>query len=193
LTAAGLGGLAYWILQAGSWEAWIEKLGLAAQEGYSLDSLGARLEIWSRAVYGLEDFPLTGMGMNTFREVVHVLYPFFTISPDLDIAHAHNEFLQAGLDLGLPGLIAYLSLYLISFWMLLKSWRAAENTSGRPAGSPLQSSLGKDGNLRKTLVLGLGGGLLAHLVFGMADAISLGAKPGIFFWYLLALINTIED
>ena len=37
--------------------------------------------------------------MNTFRHVVHLLYPLFTISPDIDFGHAHNEFLQAAIDL----------------------------------------------------------------------------------------------
>ena len=142
--------------------------------------------------------------MNTFREVVHVLYPFFTIPPDLDIAHAHNEFLQAGLDLGFPGMIAFISLYLISFWTLFKTWRTAGLMIGRvkpvlpvliesegseaEGDSPLQMSWNQDPYLVKTLVLGLGGGLFGHLIFGMLDAISLGAKPGIFFWFLLALI-----
>jgi hypothetical protein len=42
-------------------------------------SLADRLEIWSRAIYGIQDFPFTGMGMNAFRKVVHVLYPLLTI------------------------------------------------------------------------------------------------------------------
>jgi len=192
----GFSGVMVWMISAGGWDAWIEGLGLAGQTGYSLETIGSRLEIWTRAIYGLEDFPLTGMGMNTFREVVHVLYPFFNISPDLDIAHAHNEFLQVGLDLGLPGMIAFISIYLIAFWTLLETWRAAVLMKGRPSpvpseakgGSPLQKKWNQDPLLIKTIVLGLGGGLFGHMVFGMLDAISLGAKPGIFFWILLALI-----
>jgi hypothetical protein len=42
-------------------------------------------------------------------------------------------------------------------------------------------------------VLGLGGGLFAHLIFGLFDAISLGAKPGIFFWMLLGLITGLYN
>ena len=38
------------------------------------------------------------------------------------------------------------------------------------------------------MAVGLGAGLLAHLLFGMTDAVALGAKPGILFWMLLALI-----
>ncbi len=137
-----------------------------------LSTLDGRLEIWSRALYGIEDFPFTGMGMNSFRKVVHLLYPLFLTSPDTDIAHAHNEFLQAALDLGIPGMIAFGALYLVGLWMLWRIWVAR-------AG---------DG-LTRSLALGLGGGLFTHLVYGMTDAVALGAKPGILFWMLLGLIS----
>lgn len=148
----------------------------ASDAALSLDTLDGRLEVWSRALYGIEDFPFTGMGMNTFRKIVHVLYPLFLTSPDRDIGHAHNEFLQAALDLGIPGLIAFISLYLISFWMLIQIWRADS---------------GDDRELTQTLVLGLGGGLFAHLLFGLTDAVIFAAKPAILFWMLLGLIAAL--
>ena len=81
----------------------------------SLRTLGGRAEIWSRALYVIEDFPLTGMGMNTFRRVMPVLYPTTPIGSNdaliEDVGHAHNHLLQAALDLGLPGLIAYLAIW----------------------------------------------------------------------------------
>ncbi|MBI5713665.1 MAG: O-antigen ligase family protein [Chloroflexi bacterium] len=147
-----------------------------ADAALSSDTLEKRIEIWSRALYGIEDFPFTGMGMNTFRKIVHVLYPLFLTSPDRDIGHAHNEFLQAALDLGIPGLIAFVSLYFISFWMLIQIWRAAS---------------GDDQELTRTLVLGLGGGLFAHLLFGLTDAVIFAAKPAILFWMLLGLIAAL--
>lgn len=183
--------LAFFLFQSSGWEGFISLLGLTGQAGFSLDSLASRLEIWPRAIYGVQDFPFTGMGMNTFREVVHVLYPLFTISPDIDIAHAHNEFLQAALDLGIPGLIAFISIYIISFWMLVKVWQnpSGEETSPRTPETRITFILFHDTVLRRALVLGLGGGLFGHMIFGMTDAISLGAKPGIFYWMLLGLIT----
>jgi len=192
LTVIGLGLL---LVQTGGWQGFIDQLGLSAEEGLSTRTLDPRLEIWSRAISGVQDFPITGMGMNTFREVVHVLYPFFTISPDQDIAHAHNEFLQAALDLGIPGLIAFISIYGIALWMLIKIWQTPRCEAPSPGSSrealdilPLQEPI-----LVKTLVLGLGGGLFGHLVFGMMDAITLGAKPGIFYWLLLGLITGLYE
>ena len=151
---------------------WVVGEGLTTERALSLNTLESRMEIWSRAIYGLQDFPFTGMGMNTFREVVHVLYPLFLIAPDRDFGHAHNEFLQAGLDLGIPGLIAFIALYVGAFWMLARVWSADHRSSV----------------LSRPMALGLGGGLLAHLLYGMTDAVALGAKPGFLFWMLLGLI-----
>ena len=156
---------------------WVVGEGLTTERALSLNTLESRMEIWSRAIYGLQDFPFTGMGMNTFREVVHVLYPLFLIAPDRDFGHAHNEFLQAGLDLGIPGMIAFIALYIGSFWMALKIWNYP------PVGAQ-PSTL----NLQRVTALGLGGGLFAHLLYGLTDAVALGAKPGFLFWMLLGLI-----
>ncbi len=186
--------LAFFLFQSSGWEGSISLLGLTGQAGFSLDSLASRLEIWPRAIYGVQDFPFTGMGMNTFREVVHVLYPLFTISSDIDIAHAHNEFLQAALDLGIPGLIAFISIYIISFWMLVKVWKSpsGEETGPRTSEERTAFIISEDTVLKRALVLGLGGGLFGHMIFGMTDAITLGAKPGIFFWMLLGLITGLD-
>jgi len=178
--------LAVFLFQSDGWEGFISLLGLKEQAGFSLDSLASRLEIWPRAIDGVQDFPFTGMGMNTFREIVHILYPLFSISPDIDIAHAHNEFLQAALDLGIPGLIAFISIYIIAFWMLIKIWKSTNESFLTSA--PLAGEGRVQLNLQQVMALGLGGGLFGHMLFGMIDAISLGAKPGIFYWMLLGLI-----
>ena len=142
-------------------------------------TFASRFEIWSRALYGMQDFSFTGMGMGTFRRVAPVLYPFFMISPDKDVAHAHNIFLQTGLDLGIPGLIAFISLWIGAFAMLLIVYNRR---------SEKKIALGMSA---RTLALGLAGGLLAHGVYGLTDAVALGAKPGFLWWYLLGLIASL--
>jgi putative inorganic carbon (HCO3(-)) transporter len=180
---------------------------LAAEPVLSLNSLAGRLEIWSRAIYGIQDFPFTGMGMNTFRKVMPVLYPLFTYLPEIDIGHAHNEFLQAALDLGIPGLIAFIALYIIAFWMLIRIWQSAR-LDVAPASndqhkedplskknkwfSKIDSSPFADANLVRIAVLGLGGGLLAHMLWGLTDALSLGGRPAFLLWVILGLINGLH-
>ena len=36
-------------------------------------------------------------------------------------------------------------------------------------------------------------GLFAHLMYGMTDAVTLGAKPGMLFWMLLGLIAGLYE
>lgn len=142
--------------------------------GIHEDAAG-RLELWSRAIYGIQDFPITGMGMNAFRKVMPVFYPMFLTSPDTDVAHAHNHLLQAALDLGLPGLIAYLALWFGAAGLLTVGIRSTTDPD------------------RRRIISGLAAGMIAYFVFGTADTIALGAKVGIFFWIALALIVALHE
>jgi putative inorganic carbon (HCO3(-)) transporter len=146
-------------------------------------SLEGRVERWSRALYGIEDFPITGMGMGTFRHVVPILYPLFaTGGADGDPGSAHDEFLQVAVDLGVPGLVAFAALYLGAFWLLAAVCRAGDRAQ------PPASSRGVWRVPSRTIALCLGWALLAHLLYGLTDAVMLGTKPGVLFWMLLGLI-----
>lgn len=132
-------------------------------------ALSGRPHIWQRALYGIQDFAFTGMGMGTFREVMPVVYPIFNLG-DKDVAHAHNHLLQAGLDLGIPGLVAYLALWVGAGAML---WKVLCNDAAYHS---------------RVLAIGLAGCLLAYFIYGLTDAVALGARPGFLFWILLGLI-----
>jgi putative inorganic carbon (HCO3(-)) transporter len=134
--------------------------------------LSSRPDIWQRAIYGIEDFAITGMGMGTFREVMPVVYPIFNLG-DKDIAHAHNHLFQAALDLGIPGLVAYLALWVGAIAMLSKVFHYDISRQSR------------------TLAVGLTGCLLAYFVYGLTDAVALGARPGFLFWILLGLVASL--
>jgi putative inorganic carbon (hco3(-)) transporter len=135
-----------------------------------ISSIEGRKELWSRAIYGISDFPFTGMGMNAFRKEVHVLYPLLLTSPDKDIASCHNQLLQTALDLGIPGLIAYVALLAAAIAMGI--------VVGRRSSVPWIRASAQ----------GLVCGILAQQVFGITDAIPLGAKVGIFFWIALGAL-----
>ncbi len=72
----------------------------------------------------------------------------------------------------------------------MKVWKNPFGKETAPRASEERNAtiLFQDTVMKKALVLGLGGGLFGHMIFGMTDAISLGAKPGIFYWILLGLI-----
>jgi putative inorganic carbon (HCO3(-)) transporter len=149
---------------------WLANVVITRSGSGAAGTAAARVELWARGIYGIEDFPFTGMGMNTFRKVMPVMYPPFLVPADADIAHAHNHLLQAALDLGIPGLVAYVALWLLAAVLLVVVYRR----------SPAQ--------IHRTLAASLGAGLIAHFTFGMTDAIPLGAKIGALFWVTLALV-----
>ncbi|GIL15950.1 MAG: hypothetical protein BroJett039_11230 [Chloroflexota bacterium] len=121
--------------------------------GGTIESGAGRLEIWERALYMLQDFPFTGVGIGTFGKVASVLYPFFTIAPDTQVPHAHNIYLQAGVDHGIPGMVALIGFLTALFVTGLISIRRAQDTPWRG------------------LAVGLFGALVVYLAHGMFDAI----------------------
>ncbi len=137
---------------------------------FSMNTLSGRVEIWSRAIYAIQDFAFTGMGMNTFRHIVNVLYPLQTITADVpvkDIGHAHNLFLQTALDLGIPGLIGFIAMYITSFWMIFVSLRRLKRSIN---GNTKTNVLTKE--MFYVILVGLLGGQIAHLGLSITDAIA---------------------
>lgn len=123
-----------------------------------------RLAIWRQGAGHLAASPLIGIGLGEFRRV-------YTPPPgrkQRPAAHAHNIFLQTGLDIGLIGLGGYLGL----LGLVLTRARAAL------AGPSAMAS---------AAAAGAGIAIVAGLLFGLGDAIALGAKVGIFHWLAAGL------
>ncbi len=131
-----------------------------------------RMQIWSVSIRGIEDYAWTGMGMNAFRYVMPARYPVPVEPAPVYPPHAHNNVLQTALDIGIPGLVAYLAIWIIAGAMLVRVRSAAT------AYHPLAPAFG----------IGLG----AYFLFGVTDAIPLGAKVGIMFWATLALVTAVH-
>ncbi len=138
----------------------------------TIGGLDGRLEIWSRALYMIQDFSFTGIGMGSFQKVANLLYPFFIYGPNAQIPHAHNLFLQVAVDLGIPGFIAWLSLLLLAIFV---AWRVYWR--GKVSGD--------------RWLLGLGAGLLgsqaALVVHGLTDAVIWGTRPAVLVWAVWGL------
>lgn len=146
----------------------------------ALGGADVRLEIWSRALYMIQDFPFTGIGMGTFRQVANLLYPFFLAGPDAEIPHAHNLFLQVAVDLGIGGLIAWLAVFglvCMAAWQIIRRGR----------------------RLAQPSLIGSGVGLLACqvavAVHGLTDAATWGNRPAVLLWAVwgLAMTQLNED
>lgn len=130
-------------------------------------SISFRQEVWRWSIMATQDFPFTGTGLGTFRVVVRRFYPL-NVSATYDIAHAHNIFLQTALDIGLPGLVAYLAMLFIAGVI---SWQIAK----------------QDLTLRP-FALGICASIIALHIYGLTDALTLGSKTTLSFWVALGLL-----
>lgn len=147
-----------------------------------------RVELWSRAVYMLQDFSFTGIGLNTFPIVLDALYPTSWSGSGERVPHAHNLLLQTGVDLGVPGLMAFLWIcgLVLRCWVI--AWRAVPILcdSGQPRARGI--SVQGNSNGRIGALAGLLAGVVGHFVFGLTDAVTLGAKPGYLLWMMFGAI-----
>jgi putative inorganic carbon (HCO3(-)) transporter len=135
-----------------------------------MSSWEVRAELWSRALYMIQDFSFTGVGLGMYSKVANVLYPFFLISPDTDVGHAHNLLLQVTVDLGIPGLVVYCALL------------------AHAISRPLPAL--PDSPLERTLRIGAHCALLAMLVHGLLDAAQWSNKLAVAPWFVLGLLET---
>lgn len=144
---------------------------------FSVDHpLGLRLllhlEMWQRALHMIRDMPYAGIGLSTFPLIVNNFYPGFLIGPE---PQAHNLYLQTALDLGLPGLLAFLWPLIAFYYGLARTYRM---------------STGRD---LRALLVGLAAGVLAYLVSGLLDLLIWGGKPTVALWSMLGLATAVNS
>lgn len=133
-------------------------------------NINVRLEIWSSALAIIRDHPLTGVGLSMFRDGrVRADYPV-PMMEDRILPHAHNEPLQIGSDMGIPGLVVFVGIYAAAGYMLLQSWR-------------------QGGAQTKAVSASIAAGLLAHAIYGLADAVTLWDRLTFIYWLMLGLVG----
>ena len=140
----------------------------------SIGDWNQRLEIWSRAVNLIVDFPFTGIGMGTFQEMASKFYAYDIYAPS-HIPHAHNLFFQISLDVGIPGIVAWLSILLVMIFSAWKVYKYGRNSKGN-------------------LYLGIGTALLASQValvsHGMMDSVTWGmVRSASLVWVIWGFLN----
>lgn len=127
-------------------------------------SLLSRQELWMLAITLIYEFPLTGVGLGVIDSQILL---------DPDIKNVHNLYLQTGAEMGLPGLIGHLSIYIITCFLLLRQ-AVHRHTNGYQA-----------------VALGLLGSLIIFLTHGLIEAITTSPQIAIVVWGLLGLMVAV--
>lgn len=104
--------------------------------GQADSSVGIRLQLWKAALHLFAENPLFGVGPDGFAAAATSLSQSGFITREaarLGQGEVHSQILAYMAGLGIPGLVAILSLYFAPMWL---GWRAARSgvASGRIAG-----------------------------------------------------------
>lgn len=129
-------------------------------------TLESRQTIWSLAVARLRESPFTGIGPGAF--IVNTDLATGNPSPLARPLHAHNLFLQVGLDAGILGMAALLGLLGHAAAAAWSAYREGDNAMNR-----------RDARVLAIGVLAMLAVIVSH---GMFDTIFWGFKPGLFLW-----------
>jgi putative inorganic carbon (HCO3(-)) transporter len=139
----------------------------------AITSLEGRLEIWTRTLSMIRDFPVTGVGLGMFDQSMDLLYPLTTVVPETEIFHPHNIFLFQAVSSGLPGLVGFLALVLLLLVMAVQAIRLSQGQEGWP------------------LAVGLLGGLVAFLGHGVFDCPTSFIRANAILWTLFGLQSAL--
>lgn len=134
----------------------------------SITTLENRREIWSRALYMLQDFPTTGLpGIGAFGKIADSSYPFF-LSEVGSIPHAHNIWLQVAVDLGIVGLILWWATVLITL----------------TTAYHLSKTAGLDHGINRAIGVATFAATAALLTHGIIDAPLWDTRVALFVWII---------
>lgn len=79
---------------------------------------GSRAELFSRSLYLLFAFPITGGGLGSFPG----LYSQYLLDiPFFNVSNSHNLFLDVGIEQGLLGGLSFFSLYVAALWTVARA------------------------------------------------------------------------
>jgi O-antigen ligase len=110
-----------------------------SETDYNQTSESGRLQVWTRGVGYVLGHPLLGVGANNFTAAEGLLSPFAgrqQYGVGVRWSAPHNTFLQIAAELGLPGLLFFVAMFVAAF-RALKRWPSRlVDARGRPPISP---------------------------------------------------------
>ncbi len=131
-----------------------------------------RLALWESTIAMIMDKPFFGIGWGAYW-MVYPDYDFFINNANTKIFHAHNMYLNIAAEIGIPGLLTFLSMMYGHVRLALSSMRGAAQhwSSG--------------------VMLGIVGANCGLIVNGFTDYVLFNIQLSMLFWLLNALIVVV--
>ena len=136
-----------------------------------INSLEHRSVMWRRAQLMIFDQPFTGVGIAMYRQLREEY-----ATPGYEqflVPHPHNEALQFGTDLGIPGLVLY-------GWLALTVAQAASHVVIHGSSA------------ERAVAIAVTAGLIGHAFYALTDAIPIWDRFAFVFWWWLGLLSGLD-
>ncbi|HEX9656190.1 MAG TPA: O-antigen ligase family protein [Bacteroidota bacterium] len=136
-------------------------------------TLARRVVFWNAGVDAIASSPLVGYGVGSYEEAMREFRPadYWIVKSEDIVPHAHNEFLEVGVELGLIGLALYFTAVGVVIIGGIDIWRKSK-------------SEGK----RNIPIIGLLCGVAGVLIDNLANVSLRQAPIGALFWLSMGLI-----
>ena len=161
-----------------------------------ISTLTKRLYLWQVALNMIHDSPWFGYGMenwlchysrNTVCLTPH-LYHYWGSVPgayailhnEPDLSHPHNIFLHVWVSMGAFGLLAFMVILILFYWLFARVLAS------------LSTSKVRQWTTLRWMTLGVGAAMLAGLVQGMVDSSFLEQDLAFCFWMLVAALLVLR-
>ncbi|SFL68074.1 O-antigen ligase family protein [Pelosinus propionicus] len=130
-----------------------------------------RLALWESTIAMIVNKPFLGIGWGAYW-MVYPDYDFFINNPNTKIFHAHNMYLNIAAEIGIPGLITFLTIMYGHLRLALSSVRESIRWSSG-------------------IMLGIVGAIFGLIVNGFTDYVMFNIQLSMLFWLLNALIVVV--
>jgi probable O-glycosylation ligase (exosortase A-associated) len=133
------------LLATASGQYWEQMGTIVSDADYNRTDERGRLQIWTRGIGYMLDNPLFGVGPSNFQRAEGTLSPFAErqqFGVGVRWSAAHNTFVQAGAELGIPGLLLFVAMIVAALRMLARAARARSPDTQALAQALLASLIG---------------------------------------------------
>jgi len=136
------------------------------------DTFGDRIWMWRSAIQMIKDRPILGAGYG--NRVFQRMYPdyMYSQSSGMIFENAHNLYLQILIETGIAGLLSFLSILGVIFWMIFSQFRK----------KPLP--------MIESQLLGIAGSFAVFLIFSFTT-FRYENEVGILFWILAGCVVSL--
>ncbi|HJU44113.1 MAG TPA: O-antigen ligase family protein [Vicinamibacterales bacterium] len=132
------------LLAAASERYWTQMGTIVSDSDYTYTSESGRMQIWQRGIGYMLKFPVFGVGPNNFGAAEGRLSPFAQrgqYGVGVRWNAAHNSYVQAGAELGIPGLMLFVGMIVSGFVVLRRATRRGSAAFRAHRGPELTQAL----------------------------------------------------